>query len=53
MVVRLSTRFVLDPYEMENMLSSLWNLFSVVEQRIENLAGTFTAELSCNISSRC
>ncbi|PBK70525.1 hypothetical protein ARMSODRAFT_1035308 [Armillaria solidipes] len=41
MVVCLSTRFVLDPYEVENMLSSLWNLFSVVEERNENLAAIF------------
>ncbi|KAK0505331.1 hypothetical protein EDD18DRAFT_1060761, partial [Armillaria luteobubalina] len=40
-VVRLSTRFVLDPYEMSNMSSSLWNLFSVVDQRMQNLASIF------------
>ncbi|SJK96921.1 uncharacterized protein ARMOST_00170 [Armillaria ostoyae] len=40
-VVRLSTRFVLDPYEMSNMSSSLWNLFSVVDQRMRNLASIF------------
>ncbi|KAK0462478.1 uncharacterized protein EV420DRAFT_1265318 [Desarmillaria tabescens] len=40
-VVRLSTRLVLDPYEMSNMSSSLWNLFSVVDQRMHNLASIF------------
>ncbi|KAK0475513.1 hypothetical protein IW261DRAFT_1340555, partial [Armillaria novae-zelandiae] len=40
-VVRLSTKFVLDPYEMSNMSSSLWNLFSVVGQRMQNLASIF------------
>ncbi|KAK0213335.1 hypothetical protein DFS33DRAFT_1249993, partial [Desarmillaria ectypa] len=40
-VVRLSTRLVLDPYEMSNMSSSLWNLFSVVDQRMQNLASIF------------
>ncbi|KAK0194867.1 hypothetical protein F5146DRAFT_1023158, partial [Armillaria mellea] len=40
-VIRLSTRFVLDPYEISNMSSSLWNLFSVVDRRIQNLASIF------------
>ncbi|KAK0432641.1 hypothetical protein EV421DRAFT_1719390, partial [Armillaria borealis] len=40
-VVRLSTRFILDPYEACNMSASLWNLFSVVDERIQNLASIF------------
>ncbi|KAK0188332.1 hypothetical protein F5146DRAFT_1002424 [Armillaria mellea] len=40
-VIRLSTRFILDPYEIWNMSTSLWNLFSVVEERVQNLASIF------------
>ncbi|KAG7442638.1 uncharacterized protein BT62DRAFT_954741 [Guyanagaster necrorhizus] len=40
-IVRLSTRFVLDQYEMQNMSASLWNLFSVFEHRMQNVASIF------------
>ncbi|KAK0501865.1 hypothetical protein EDD18DRAFT_1101575 [Armillaria luteobubalina] len=40
-VVRLSTRYILDPNEAWNMSTSLWNLFSVVDERIQNLASIF------------
>ncbi|KAK0215121.1 hypothetical protein IW262DRAFT_1278423, partial [Armillaria fumosa] len=40
-VVRLSTRCILDSYEAWNMSTSLWNLFSVVDERIQNLASIF------------
>ncbi|KAK0466691.1 hypothetical protein IW261DRAFT_1683432, partial [Armillaria novae-zelandiae] len=40
-VVRLSTQLVLDPYEAWNMSTSLWHLFSVIDERIQNLASIF------------
>ncbi|KAK0194918.1 hypothetical protein F5146DRAFT_924474 [Armillaria mellea] len=41
-VIRLATRFVLDPYELSNMSLSLWNLFSIVDERMQDLASIFT-----------
>ncbi|KAK0187865.1 hypothetical protein F5146DRAFT_731520 [Armillaria mellea] len=40
-VLELATKVVLHPEEISDMTASLWNLFAVVDRRLENLASIF------------